>query len=607
MSTRRSHCDRIAAIGFVLGLVLPLFVLPTPITAQTPPAAQVVPQDAVICLQVSRPKAILDLLAGKEMTQAVTSSPFYQGLSSQPKFKEFLNGIKLLETSLETDWRTGLARLTGGGITIAVCPQDTVVAIIDAEDEGILQKLHEIILNITRSQAEKQGRPERVTSREYGGVTAWTFDGKEAHAIVGKRLLFASRAEGLKAILDLVRSVPVRASKETPHGVTTNGNLAASPTFRAARKAADPQAAATVFVDLKPLMGIPNIAKLFEQQRANPLAALVFAGVMESLRNSNWLSLGLNVEGKTLAVQVLTDGKIMGPANPAVFALPQKAGDGAWPNLSVPRRIAAFSLYRDLRGFYAAKDTLFPERSSGLIFFENMMGIFFTGRDLTSEVLAETEPEIRIVVAEQQYDPAAGTPQVKIPAFAAVLRLRHPEQFGKVVEEAWQKAVGLVNFTRGQKALPGLIIDRPVYKETKYTVAAFSPADANDQAKLDTRFNARPALAMPGKYLILSSTDGLACDLIDALSREAGQTVTPLAQTHSALEIDGRSVTSALRANRETIIQGDMIKKGKTHEESAAGIDMLITLVKFADQLKLSLGADGGLTQAKLTLRLNLP
>ena len=36
------------------------------------------------------------------------------------------------------------------------------------------------------------------------------------------------------------------------------------------------------------------------------------------------------------------------------------------------------------------RTTLFPERTSGLIFFENMMGIFFTGRDLTSEVLAET-------------------------------------------------------------------------------------------------------------------------------------------------------------------------------------------------------------------------
>ncbi len=575
-----------------LSVALPFLWLFPATTAQSPPpAAQWVPQEAVICLQVSRPKALLDVLAGKEMTQAVTSSPLYQGLSSQPKFKEFLNGIKFLEASLGTDWRTGLAQLTGGGITIAVCPQDTVVAIIDAQEEGILQKLHETMLNITRSQAEKQGRPEKVTSREYNGVTAWTFDGKEAHAIVGKRLIFSSRAEGLKAILDL-------------RGQSEGKNLGTSPTFQAAQRAANSQAAATVFVNLKPLMSLPGLATALEKQRTNPLAALAFAGVTESLRNSSWLNLELNVEGKTLAVRALTDGKIAGPANPATFALPQKSGDGAWPNLAVPRRIAALSLYRDLRGFYAAKDTLFPERSAGLIFFENMMGIFFTGRDLTTEVLAETEPEIRLVVAEPQSDPAVGTPQVQIPAFAAVLRLRHPEQFNKVVEEAWQKAIGLVNFTRGQKAQPGLVIDRPAYKDVKYTVAAFSPADANDKAKLDTTFNVRPTLAMPGKYLILSSTDGLARDLIDAVSRETGQ---PMAQTHSVLEIGGGSVASALHANRETLVRGDMVKKGRTYEQSAAGIDMLISLVRLVDQVKLSLGADQGLTQARLTMKLNMP
>jgi hypothetical protein len=564
-----------------------------------------VPQDAVICLQVSRPKALLELLTGKAMTQAVTSSPFYRSLSSQPKFNEFFTIIKFLETSLETDWRTGLARFAGGGITLAVCPQDTVVAIVDAQDEQVLQKLHEIFLNITRAQAEQQGHPEKVASKEYGGVTAWTFDGKEAHAIIGKRLIFASRAEGLKTVLDL-------------RGQSDGKGLVASPAFQAAQKAAGSQAVATAFVNLKPLLGIPNVAQLLEKQRANPLAALTFAGLAESVRNSNWLSLELRVEGvspsdrgrdardTTLALRAVTDGKITGPTNPAAFALPQKVGDGAWPNLAVPRRIAALSLYRDLRTFYAAKDTLFPERTSGLIFFENMMGIFFTGRDLTTEVLAETEPQVRIVVAEQQYDPAAGTPQVKIPAFAAVLRLRHPEQFDQVVEEAWQKAVGLINFTRGQKALPGLIIDRPIYKDVKYTVGYFAPPDANDKAKLDTRFNIRPALAMPGNYLILSSTDGLARDLIDALNREAGQTVTPVAQTHSVLELDAGQGASALRANREILVRGDMVKKGKSQQESEAGIDMLITLVKFVDQVKLSLGTDQGLTQAQLTMKLNL-
>jgi hypothetical protein len=576
-----------------LVLVLPLLTLAATAVAQTPPpAAQWVPQDAVFCLQVSQPKVLLDFLAGKEMTQAIMSSPLYQSQASQPKFQEFLTVLKFMEAALGTDWRTALAQLTGGGITLAVCPQDTVVGVIDAEDEPILGRLHETLLNITRGEAQKQGRPERVASKEYGGVTVWTFDGEEAHALIGKRVVFSNRAEGLKAVLDL------RAQNDAKV-------LAASPAFQAAKQAGNTGAAATLFVNLKPLLSLPKVAQALESQRANPLAALAFAGLTESVRNSNWLSLELSVEGKSISVRALTDGKITGPANAAAFAQPPKASDGAWPNLVVPRRIAALSLYRDLRGFYAAKDTLFPDRTSGLIFFENMMGIFFTGRDLTTEVLAETEPEIRIVVAEQQYDPAAGTPQVKIPAFAVVLRLRHPEQFGRVAEEAWQKAIGLINFTRGQKAQPGLIIDRPTYKDVKYTVAYFSPADANDKTKSDMRFNLRPTLAMPGKCLVLSSSDGLARDLIDVLGREGSQTVAPAAQRHSILEIDGNQVAALVRANRATLVRGDMIKKGKSQQESEAGIDMLISFVQLVNQVKLSLGIEKGLTQAQLTVKLN--
>jgi hypothetical protein len=579
--------------GLVLSLVL-LILASVAATAQTPPPARCIPQEAVICVQLSQPRALIELLAGKGMTEAVTSLPLYQQQSSNPKFKEFLGLVQFLETALETDWRTGLARLTAGGVTIAICPEDTVVAIIDAEDERILERLHEIFLNFARSEAEKQGHPERVASKEYAGVTAWTFDGKEAHAIVGKRLIFASRSEGLKAALDL--------------GTQPDGkSLAAGSAFQAATRAVRPNAAATAFVNLKSLMGLPKVAELFEKQQRNPLAALMFAGITESLRSSNWLALGLDVEGETLTVRALTDGKVAGPASPAAFAVPQDAGAGAWPNISVPGRIAALSLYRDLHRFYATKDTLFPERTSGLIFFENMMGIFFTGRDLTSEVLAETQPEIRLVAAEQRYDPDVGTPQVKIPAFAVVLRLRHPEQFGSVVEEAWQKAVGLINFTRGQQALPGLIIDRPAQGDTKFTVAYFSTADVEDKTRLDARFNVRPALALPGEYVILSSTDGLARDLIDALGRRTDQPVKPMAQTHSVLEIDGAGAASALSANRDTLVRGDMVKKGKSQAEAEAGIDMFITLVRFLDRVTLNIGAHEELTEMQLQMKLNLP
>ncbi|MHC4543775.1 MAG: hypothetical protein ACYTDW_10895 [Planctomycetota bacterium] len=581
-------------LGLILTLTLAVFAAQSTMAAQSlPPAIQWIPKDAVISLELTQPKALLELLSGEKATAAITALPLYQKQASTPKFKEFLNLINFMEITLETDWRTGLAKLTGGGITFAVCPEDTVLLIIDAEDEDMLQKFHEILLNMARSEAEKQEQPNRVESTQYEDVTAWTFDDKEAHAIIGKRLVFANRPEGLKAVLEL------RAN-------AASENLTSKAAYQAARRAAGPDSVATVFADLLILKNIPDIAGLLEESSNNPLAALTFAGIVEAVRDSSWLALGLDCQESKLILRASVDGKTTASTSPVAFALPGKPGEGILPNLSVPHRIAALSLYRDLHSFYAAKDDLFPERTSGLIFFENMMGIFFSGRDLTNEVLIETKPEIRLVVAEQEYDPAIGTPQVKFPAFALILRLRHPEQFNEVAEEAWQKAVGLINFTRGQQAMPGLIIDRPFQGKTKYTVAYFSTSGIEDKTNLDSRFNVRPSLAMPGEYLVLSSTDGLAQNLIDALHQETEQTPKPSAGTHSLVELEGGQLASILEANRKTLIQGDMVKKGSTQEQAESSTDLLISVMEFLKRVKLRIGTHDGLTQADLEIKLNL-
>jgi len=558
-----------------------------------PPAIQWIPEDAVIVLEVTRPKALLEVFTNDKAAAAITALPLYKQQAPKPQFKEFLNIISFIETTLDTDWRTGLGKLTGAGITLAVCPEDTVFLIIDAEDEQMLERFHEFFLNVARSEAEKKGKFNIVASKEYDGLTAWTFDGKEAHTIIGKRLVFANNSERLKNILQY-------------RSQTNKASLASNPAYRTAKRTVKTDAIAKVFVNLKPLMGVPQVAQIFKQQHENPLAALAFAGILEATRNSNWLALGLHIEDNTLFFRASIDSKTVAPKSPAAFALPKKPGGGVFPNLSVPRRIAALSLYRDLHQFYSAKDELFPERTSGLIFFENMMGIFFSGRDLTEEVLAETKPEIRFVVAEQEYDPAIGTPQIKLPAFAAILRLQNPKQFNEVAEEAWQKALGLINFTRGQQAMQGLIIDRPVHKGTTYSMAYFSTSGIGDKNKLDQRFNIRPALAMPGEYLILSSTDGLTRDLIDTLNREMQHKVKPIAETHSLVEIDTAQLTSILKENRDTLVRNDMVKKGNTQEQAESGIDLLITLVKLVERAKLGLGTHEGLTKARLEIKLNL-
>ncbi len=565
---------------------------PREVAAQDPPpATQWVPGEAVLSLELTRPEAVLDLVLDEEVAAFVTGLPVWQDFEASGKLMELENLVNYLEFSVGTDWRDILARLTGGGITFAVGPGGTVVLVVEAADEHIVTKLHDFFLEIARSEATKAGEPDRVEHEEHGDVDVWSFNGEEAHAILGKRFVLSNRREGLRAVLEL------------RDGLRTE-SLAAKATYQAATKAAGPEAAVRAYVDLEALKQAPDIARALEQGRQNPMIALLFAGAVDSLRESTWLASALHVERDELVLRALADGAVADPASPAAFALPTGSGEGPRPNLEVPNRIAALTAWRDLHRFYAAKDELFPDRSSGLIFFENMMGIFFSGRDLTDEVLAETRPEIRLVVAEQTYDPAIGTPDVQFPAFAAVLGLRDPDAFGEVVEEGWQKALGLINFTRGQEALPGLIIDRGVQGDTEFTVAYFSTSapDVEDRAHLPQRFNIRPSVAMPGDWLILSSTEELARDLIDALDAESASEVSPL-DADTLLELDGAPLASIVDANYEAMVRNNMLEEGHTREEAEAAIDLLATVARLVESLAIEVGSHEGLLQVRLAIR----
>ncbi len=577
-------------------VVLVFLIQPVRGDADPPPSNHWIPQEVAFALEIQRPKALFDFFFNPRIVSAVTSMPAYETLLSQPNFKEVQGMVQVLEARLGTDWKSALRRIFSGGLTVAVDLSGASYLVVEADDSRILRDLHEFVLGFARGEAVKNERREGISTFELNGVTAWTFGPNEVHAIVDNRLLLANRREALEAMLEF-RSRP------------RDETLASSPQYRSARRAMG-AAAVTAYVNLKALKETPPLKAVLEQSR-NPLASLLFTTLTESLRDANWLALGLSAEDGVLKLQTSVDHQEAdSPADspaPAGFAWPRNPGQGALPNLDVPRLIAGFSFYRDLHAFYAAKDELFPERTSGLIFFENMMGIFFSGLDLTEEVLAELKPEIRFVVAKQTYGPDLGTPQVQLPAFAAIFRLRHPKEFFETVEEAWQKAVGLINFTRGQQALPGLIIDRPSHAGTKFTVAYFRPPKEKGKGPIHSQYNFHPALANLGEYLILSSTEDLTRDLIDALKKEVDHPAKSLSSVHSLLEIDGGQVSSILADNRENLIRQNMLEKGNSRKKAEEEIGLLFSVLKILGPFRLDVGMHQGRPQMNLELELDLP
>jgi len=555
--------------------------------------SQLIPDRAAVSLEILKPAPLVEALLSPAFANRLKALPGYGELAAGPKLRDLQNVVQLLETTLQTNWQTIVRRVVRQNAALAFGAGNRHLLVLTGDDPGMLRGLHDLALQIARSEADKRGQPDQVRSMEYEGLTGWTFNGKEAHTVIGSQLLAASDAAVLKAAVDL-------------RGPQASGSLADRADYQAARTAAGSEAVALVFLDLQQLRNAPGFAALLQGQAKNPLACLLLADTQERLKTARWMAVGAYIENGGLTLKAFSDATI--PTGPAASFSQVKKGDrGLAPNLEVPRQLAVFNVHRDLAGFYAAKDTLFPARTSGLIFFENMMGIFFSGRNLTDEVLAETKPQVQLIVARQDYDQSIGVPEPQIPAFALVFELRHPEKFGEVVEEAWQKALGLVNFTRGQKAEPGMILDRAEHNGHRITLARFSASDIEDRSRVDSRFNFRPSLALAKNRAILSSTDQLARDLLDAANKTPGATGSSTAQTHTLVRLHGTELASLMRSNRLSLVRGDMVKKGKSQQEAEAGIDLFTALVGWVNQATLTAGAASDGPMAEVCISFSKP
>jgi len=357
-------------------------------------------------------------------------------------------------------------------------------------------------------------------------------------------------------------------------GFTTEGpnKLASASHYQEAKRTAAEGSVAWAYVDTT-LLG-PAL------KNADPMDALLNGPWKELLRGSHWMSAALKIDGKKLRLQAVSDGH--GEARSVL------------PNLAVPRELGAASLWRDL-----GHSALLPHSSGGVLA-ENFLEIFFTGRNLGEEVFGKLQPEVRLVVARQEWNPKIGTPEVQYPAAALVFRADAGEDFGEVMEEAWQKAVGLTNFTRGQQALPGLILDRQTYGGVTFTYGAFSARNEKDREQLPVRFNLRPAIVHSGPYVILSTTAELARDLIDAVNREDGR--SPKSGGNTVLEVtDPAGIAELLTVDKRAMVRQSVLEKGKKPAEAAAEVDQMIAWARKVKRARLSI--DG--CTAQLDMELN--
>ncbi len=207
------------------------------------PVTALLPDNAVLVLQVTDPQGLIDRAFDPQLVSLVQSLPPYQQAMSQPQTQQALGLVHFFEEKYGLKLPELLDKLVGGGITMAACPDNQVVLIVDAEDATMLEEMHDFFRTIAQSEAAKQGDPNRVKSADYRGITGWSFAPNESHAIVGKRLFVTNKPELLKSVLD--RTLDKAA-----------GGLAGSANYAAAAKSISSAAKVTLYADMHSLAAI---------------------------------------------------------------------------------------------------------------------------------------------------------------------------------------------------------------------------------------------------------------------------------------------------------------------------------------------------------------
>ena len=153
-----------------------------------PPASQWLPKNAIIAVELSRPKEVLDLFTSPKACEAVAGLPAYQKAAKQPGFQQFVFVVHYLEARLGADWKTALHKLLDGGVALAATPDGGSLMIVDAQDPKMLGQLHGVFVEFAKAEAGKRGETDAVRSAGYRGVTGWTLGKGQNHAILGSRL-----------------------------------------------------------------------------------------------------------------------------------------------------------------------------------------------------------------------------------------------------------------------------------------------------------------------------------------------------------------------------------------------------------------------------------
>jgi hypothetical protein len=492
-----------------------------PVAAAEPAARELISPNSALLVEINRPLDLLDSPLSRDVWELIReTNGVKQGLSS-PKVDKFRQAARFIEKSLGADWRTGVNRLTAGGIVFAVAPQKSggepvVTAVVTADDEATLKQFIEAIQAEMRRAASSQadlgtdGEKDKSRARasvDTGETSYRSFVcnrvGNGHYSLVGRQLLASNSREGLEAALDRLAGTAIDKPFNPPASLRLVDNSGKPPMVLAT-------------VNLKLLKEDPKAQAPLTFPANDPVPVVLLGGYLDLFRRADFAAAGIFVSGPAhelkIRVPVGTDGAYAGLRGYFASETTESA-----PRLLRPTgTILTTGWFRDYKKLWDARSELVNPEIVAQLEAANTKAQSEGAKVGLADLVQMLGPHFRFVVARPQETVYTIKLEERLPAFALVVSVRDETGFRQRVLTGIDSLLwlGAASANLGE-------IKPSEYRGAKINTLRFSEKPEFADSDRRVLYNFTPSYSLTRGELIVGSTAEIVRDLIDELDRQA--------------------------------------------------------------------------------------
>lgn len=543
---------------WVLGLAM-FAAMATAAQAGEPAPRNLIPSDAVLTVEITRPLSVLNSRLGQDLWSILKASAEVEKRLASPAAGRIVEAARFVESSLGAGWREGFDALTAGGVLFAVRAgaEPTVYLVVTSDREETLRRFVDAAQKMIRSRAEQAGAAGR------GALIASTYRDHTCHqvgdahyAVAGRRLLYSNRRSGLESLLDRLAGDAKSAPFNPPADLESADAPGSPPLVR-------------VVAHLKVLREDPNAQKRLALPSDNPGLIALLGGYVDLLRRADFAAATLSLKDAAVELHVRATAGSAGmvPSLRPFFATDSDAM--AAPLLQPAGALYSASWFRDYSALWNARSELVTAERVKVLDDENAKQVQ-AGQIGVANLVKSLGPHLRVVAAPQREEVYRLPLAERLPAAALVVDVRNEQGFREQVLTQFEK------FARSPIALFLGTIRSTSYKNATLVGLKLRDDDKTAGTGSKLRYSANPAYTLTRGHFIVGSTEEIVRTVIDELDRLAAAPPVAAGASHvtDMQQLSFAQLGDEIKSLRDRFVRNAVLNQGLSVSEADCEVEI---------------------------------